>query len=85
MKSAVISVLIIVLLNFIGCSEDKTDKQSSKPEVKKPATHTNPSAPAPFRLDSPTQQELQPDLHISGVNNDHISGAPSTAEHVSGD
>jgi hypothetical protein len=84
MKSAVTSVLIIVLLNFIGCSEDKTDKEISKPEVKQPATHTNPSAPAPFHLDSPTQQELHPDLHISGVDTDHISGVALSTEHVSG-
>ena len=77
MKPIITLVLLIALLSFSSCSGDKTDKQPSTQSA--PVNiETKPSA-----LNTPNAQDLQPDLHLSGTQSTHISGA-SVTKHVSG-
>ena len=58
-------------------SGDKTDKQPST-QLAPVNIGTKPLAP-----NIPNAQDLQPDLHLSGTQGTHISGA-SVTKHVSG-
>jgi hypothetical protein len=84
MRTAIILVLIVGLFSLFGCSQDETDKNNS-------TTETNQSAPSPANLEpkvpypnSANPQDLQPDVHLSGVQQNHASGAAFLSEHVSG-
>ncbi|MBT3510404.1 MAG: hypothetical protein HN472_12775 [Nitrospina sp.] len=87
MKTGITLIFLITLL--VGCSEDSTDKKAPKPEANsptssvktEPAKTTLPTVPYP---NSPTDQDLQPDLHVSGVQSNHASGAMFSSEHLSG-
>ena len=76
MKPIITLVLLIALLSFSSCSGDKTDKQ---PSTQSAPVNIQTKPPA---LNTPNAQDLQPDLHLSGTQNTHISGAPVTS-HVS--
>lgn len=77
MKPALPLVFVGILLLVLGCSGDKTDKQIPK----RSNIESKPSVPAP----NPTNaQKIQPDLHVSGTQNNHISGINSTPGHISG-
>ncbi len=78
MKAGIIFIFVIALFN--GCSGDNTDNQTPKPEVKQ-SVQTKPAVPYP---NSPSTQDLQPDLHVSGAQSTHVSGAIETTEHISG-
>ncbi len=70
--------LLITSLSFSNCSGDKKDKHP--PKLSAPAQiETKPPAPNPVN-----SQAMQPDLHLSGAENTHISGSTVTANHVSG-
>ena len=77
MKLIITLVLFTTLFSFSSCSGDKTDKQSS--------TQSAPvnTEEKPTASNIPNAQDFQPDLHISGTQNTHISGATVT-NHVSG-
>jgi hypothetical protein len=78
MKPIITVILLTALLSFSSCSEDKTDKQPSTQAA--PAyIETKPPAPNPAN-----SQALQPDLHLSGTQNTHISGSKVTSNHLSG-
>ena len=77
MKYFNILILLIALLILSSCSGDKTDKQPST-QLAPVNIETKPIAP-----NTPNAQDLQPDLHLSGTQGTHISGAPVT-KHVSG-
>ena len=84
MKAGITFIFFIALLNLLGCSGDNTENQTPKPVAKQSApspVETQPTAPYP---NSPTAQDLHPDLHVSGAQNIHVSGAISTSEHLSG-
>ena len=76
MTVRILSVLLMVTL--FGCSGDNTDK-----ETKTISAPAKVSPPKPPRKDSPTTQQLHPDLHISGTENNHISGVNAAADHMS--
>jgi hypothetical protein len=77
MKYISILILLTALLILSSCSGDKTDKQ--------PSTQLAPVNIETKRLtpNTPNAQDLQPDLHLSGTQGTHISGA-SVTKHVSG-
>jgi hypothetical protein len=77
MKLIITLVFFITLLSFSSCSGDKIDKQPSK----KSAPVNTEEKPTASNI--PNTQDLQPDLHISGTKNTHISGTTVTT-HVSG-
>ena len=77
MKYIRILILLTILLILSSCSGDKTDKQPSR-QLAPVNIETKPLAP-----NSPNAQDLQPDLHLSGTQGTHISGA-SVTKHVSG-
>ena len=78
MKAGTAFIFLIVLLS--GCSGDVADKETPKQSA--PASvETQPTVPYP---NSPSAQGLQPDLHISGTQSTHVSGAIETSEHISG-
>ena len=70
-------ILLTALLILSSCSGDKTDKQ--------PSTQLAPVniETKPLALNTPNAQDLQPDLHLSGTQGTHISGALVT-KHLSG-
>jgi hypothetical protein len=82
-------VFLTILLSLLGCSGESTDKQTSKPEtnqelpppIKTKASKPKPTEPYPNNL---SIQDLQPDLHLSGVQTNHASGAIFSSDHVSG-
>lgn len=79
-------VLLFLVSIIIGCSEDSTDKKISSPEIKsgnltQKIVKTEPKEPYP---NSPAIQDLKPDLHVSGMTSNNISGAASNSEHISG-
>ena len=77
MKYISILILLTALLILSSCSGDKTDKQ--------PSTQLAPVniETKPLALNTPSAQDFQPDLHLSGTQSTHISGA-SVTKHVSG-
>jgi hypothetical protein len=77
MKHIITLILFTTFLSFSSCSGDKTEKQ--------PSTQSAPvnTKEKPINSNIPNAQDLQPDLHISGTQNTHISGTPVT-NHVSG-
>ena len=77
MKYINILILLTALLILSNCSGDKTDKQPST-QLAPVNIETKPLAP-----NTPNAQDLQPDLHLSGTQGTHISGA-SVTKHVSG-
>ena len=77
MKPIITVILLTALLSFSSCSGDKIDKQPSK----KSAPVNTEEKPTASNI--PNAQDLQPDLHISGTQNTHISGTTVT-NHVSG-
>jgi hypothetical protein len=77
MKYISILILLTALLILSSCSVDKTDKQPST-QLAPVNIETKPLAP-----NTPSAQDLQPDLHLSGTQSTHISGATVTS-HVSG-
>ena len=80
MKTGIIPVILIALLSLLSCSGDVADKEPPKQSA--PASvETQPTVPYP---NSPTAQDLQPDLHVSGTQSTHVSGAIETSEHISG-
>lgn len=81
MKSGKILILIINLLVLISCSGDKPDNKSPRSTATDPHVEAKPVDPAPNPTNS---QKSQPDLHISGSQNTHISGAAIGSNHVSG-
>lgn len=83
MKTGVTLVCMIALLNLMGCSGDDTEKKTSKPIQSSSPTPAKSEPVEPYP-NSPTIQELQPDLHISGVDENHASGAVFSSEHLSG-
>lgn len=80
MKSCKFLIFTIIILISLSCSEDQSDNQSHKST---PANSQKKHSiiPAPNPTNS---QKKQPDLHISGSQNTHISGATSESKHVSG-
>ncbi len=70
------SFLILIFLSILGCSDDLEEKQTPQ---KKPAP-IEEKAPTP---NPPNAQSIEPDKHISGGGQPHISGAPSSS-HISG-
>jgi hypothetical protein len=71
MKYINILILLTALLILSNCSGDKTDKQ--------PSTQL-----APVNIETkPLAPNLQPDIHVSGTQGTHISGA-SVTKHLSG-
>ena len=78
MKTGIIPVILIALLSLLSCSGDKTDEQTPKQSAPV-SVETQPAYP-----NSPTAQDLQPDLHVSGTQSTHVSGAVETSEHISG-
>ena len=72
MKAGITFIFLIALLSLLSCSGDTADNKTPKTDAKQ-------SAPA-----QPTAQDIQPDLHVSGVLSNHISGANETSEHLSG-
>jgi hypothetical protein len=80
MKTGIILVILTALLSLLSCSGDVADKEPPKQSA--PASvETQPTVPYP---NSPTAQDLQPDLHVSGTQSTHVSGAIETSEHISG-
>ena len=78
MKYISILILLTALLILSSCSGDKTDKQPST-QLAPVNIETKPLAP-----NTPNAQDLQPDIHLSGIQQGtHISGA-SVTKHVSG-
>ena len=77
MKHISIVILLTTLLILSSCSGDKTDKQPLT-KLAPVNIETKPLAP-----NTPNAQDLQPDLHLSGTQSTHISGA-SVTKHVSG-
>ena len=77
MKYIRILILLTPLLISSSCSGEKTDKQPST-QLAPVNIETKPIAP-----NTPNAQDLQPDLHLSGTQSTHISGA-SVTKHVSG-
>ena len=77
MKYISILILLTALLILSSCSGDKTDKQPST-QLAPVNIETKPLAP-----NTPNTQDLQPDLHLSGTQGTHISGA-SVTKHLSG-
>ena len=75
MKAGITFIFLIALLGLLNCSGDNTENQTPKNDVKQ-------SAPSPVGT-QPTQG-LHPDSHVSGTPSTHVSGAISTAEHLSG-
>lgn len=77
MKPIITLILLTVLLSFSSCSGDKTDKQ--------PSTQSAPVniETKPLATNTLNAQDLQPDLHLSGTQSTHVSGA-SVTNHVSG-
>lgn len=71
-------IIIIAFFSLFAfaCSEDVKEKQT--PQKKSIPIENNVPAVNP-----PNAQSLQPDLHISGGGQPHISGAPSSS-HISG-
>ena len=69
MKAGITAAFLSVLL--ASCSGDDPDSKSPEPE----ATQVAPSS---------TKTNPAQDMHISGVQNTRVSGAPSTNEHISG-
>jgi hypothetical protein len=82
MKAGITLIFIFTLINLLGCSADNISKTKSETKVK--LSTPIPQKPKPPRPNSPPIQDLQPDLHISGVESNHASGAISTSEHISG-
>ena len=78
MKPIITLILLTALLSFSSCSGDKTDKQPATQEIPAPI-EAKPPAPNPTN-----NQDLQPDLHLSGTQNTHISGSTMPSDHVSG-
>lgn len=78
MKPIITLILLTTLLSFSSCSGDKSDKQ---PSTQSAPVHIETKPPAPNPVNT---QTLQPDLHLSGVQNTHISGSTETSDHVSG-
>lgn len=78
MKLIVILILLSTLLSFSSCSSDEGDRQ---PSTQSAPAHIETKPPAPNPANS---QALQPDLHLSGNQNTHISGSTETSNHVSG-
>ena len=77
MKYISILILLTALLILSSCFGDKTDTQPST-QLAPVNIKTKPLAP-----NSTNAQDLQPDLHLSGIQGTHISGA-SVTKHVSG-
>ena len=77
MKYISILILLTALLILSSCSGDKTDMQPST-QLAPVNIKTKHLAP-----NTPNVQDLQPDLHLSGTQGTHISGA-SVTKHVSG-
>ncbi len=77
MKPIITLVLLTALLSFSSCSDDKTDNQ---PSTQSAPVNIEAKPPAP---NTPNAQDLHPDLHLSGTQNTHISGAAVT-NHISG-
>ena len=80
MKAGITFIFLIALLSLLSCSGDTADNKTPKTDAKQSAL-AQPTAPYP---NSPTAQDLHPDLHVSGAQNIHVSGAISTSEHLSG-
>ena len=77
MKYISILILLTALLILLSCSGDKKDKQPSTQFA--PIYIETKTIPP----NTPNAQDLQPDLHLSGTQSNHISGA-SVTKHVSG-
>ena len=77
MKYISILILLTALLILSSCSGDKTDKPPST-QLAPVNIETKPLAP-----NTPNDQDLQPDIHVSGTQGTHISGA-SVTKHLSG-
>ena len=80
MKAGIIFIFLIALLSLLSCSGDTADNKTPKTDAKQSAP-AQPTVPYP---NSSTAQDIQPDLHVSGVLSNHISGANETSEHLSG-
>lgn len=71
MKAGITIIILSVIFIYMSCSADNTPKkETSKPVVPSP--------------NAPNAQDIQPDLHVSGTDNKHISGDVSTSVHISG-
>ncbi len=87
MKAVLLLIFIMTILSLCSCSDTVTDQQAPNPQQKSSAPSTQ-SVPAkietpPPAPNAPNAQDLQPDLHLSGTRNTHISGA-MIKDHVSG-
>ena len=71
-------IILIAFLSLLAfaCSEDVDEKQTPQ----KKSMPIENKVPA---VNPPNAQSLQPDLHISGGEQTHISGAPSSS-NISG-
>jgi hypothetical protein len=78
MKPRIILAILTALLSILSCSGDKNDKQ---PSTQSAPANIKKKPPIPNPVNS---QALQPDLHLSGTQNTHISGSTVTSEHLSG-
>jgi hypothetical protein len=82
MKSLPCLIFVAILLSSPSCSGDKNTKQPKKSKTKQ-------LAPAiievkPTVTNSTNVQDIQPNLHLSGTQNTHISGKNSKSDHLSG-
>ncbi len=84
MKAGLSLIVVMALVSLLNCSGDKTDKQTPKPQASLSAPAHVEAKPTIPTINSPNAQDLQPDLHLSGTQNTHISGITSTSEHISG-
>ena len=81
MKAGIL-IFIFTIINLLGCSVD--NKNETKSETNLNLSEPSPQKPKLPRPNAAPIQDLQPDLHISGVESNHASGAISTSEHISG-
>ena len=71
-------IILVAFLSLlaVACSEDVDKKQT-------PQKKSIPIENKSLAVNPPNAQSLQPDLHISGGEQTHISGGPSSS-HMSG-
>ena len=79
-------IVLLALFVFWGCSGDSTDNKTPSLEIKpsKTTADINNTKPTEANSKSPVIQGLHPDLHVSGAQSNHVSGAVLQSEHMSG-
>jgi hypothetical protein len=84
MKSTFSFIFTILLCNLLSCSGDKNDNIAPNPKIKQSVQEKIKTKPTISIPNSLKAKNSQPDLHLSGTQNSHISGVASTSEHISG-